>query len=246
MIVPRPYQREAVEAILTAHAQGTQRMLLSLPTGTGKTIVFALLLQQRGGRSLVLAHRDELIAQAMEKLHLVAPAMPLGVVKAERDETDVPTVVASVQTLARPARLQRLQAAFDTLVIDEAHHTPAESYKRILTHCGAFQAQGPLVVGVTATPERHDKQALGEVFEQIVYQKSLLEMMQAGYLCDLRAIQVLLHADFDALHTRHGDFVEGELEEALLHANAPQHVLEAFQQHAADRKALCFTPCVFR
>ncbi len=180
----------------------------------------------------------------MDKLHLVEPALQLGIVKADADETGASTVIASVQTLARPQRLARLAPTFATVVIDEAHHAPAETYQRILAHCGAWDDGGPLVVGVTATPERQDKLALGEVFEAIVYQKSLLEMMQAGYLCDLRAIQVLLDADFDAVHTRHGDFVEGELEEALLHANAPQHVLKAFQTHAADRKALCFTPTV--
>ena len=68
--------------------------------------------------------------------------------------------------------------------------------------------------------------------------------MQAGYLVDLRAIQVLLQADFDALRTQHGDFVEAELETLLLAANAPAQVLAAFQAHAADRKALLFTPTV--
>src|SRR5439155_7993291 len=72
----------------------------------------------------------------------------------------------------------------------------------------------------------------------------LLEMMQAGYLVDLRAIQVLLQADFDALRTQHGDFVEAELETLLLEANAPAQVLAAFQAHAAARKALLFTPTV--
>jgi ATP-dependent helicase IRC3 len=244
MITPRPYQCEAVEATITAHAQGKQRLLICLPTGTGKTIVFGLLLRQRGGRGLILAHRDELIQQAIDKLRLVDPALALGIVKADRDETDAPVVIASVQTLARSQRLARLNPGFTTVVIDEAHHAPAESYQRILAHCGAWDEGGPLVVGVTATPERSDRMGLGEVFEAIAYQKSLLEMMQTGYVCDLRAIQVLLDVDFDAVHTRHGDFVEGELEEALLHANAPQHVLQAFQTHAADRKALCFTPTV--
>jgi hypothetical protein len=100
------------------------------------------------------------------------------------------------------------------------------------------------VVGVTATPERGDRQSLQPVFDRIVYQKTLLEMMQAGYLVDLRALQVLLQADFDALRTPHGDFVEAELETLLLKANAPAQVLAAFQAHAADRKALLFTPTV--
>jgi ATP-dependent helicase IRC3 len=93
-------------------------------------------------------------------------------------------------------------------------------------------------------PSAADRQALREVFDRIVYQKTLLEMMQAGYLVDLWAFQVLLQADFDALRTQHGDFVEAELERLLLAANAPAQVLAAFQAHAAERKALLFTPTV--
>src|SRR5712671_6334986 len=243
-LTPRPYQYEAVAALLAATARGLHRPLLVLPTGTGKTIVFALLVQRRRGRSLILAHRDELIQQAVDKLHLVDPTLALGVVQATRDEHTAPTVVASVQTLSRRPRLARLVPDFQTIVIDEAHHAPAPTYRRILEYCRAWHPDGPLVVGVTATPERGDRHSLREVFEHIVYQKTLLEMMQAGYLVDLRALQVLLQANFDALRTPHGDFVDAELETLLLAANAPAQVLAAFQAHAADRKALLFTPTV--
>jgi superfamily II DNA or RNA helicase len=243
-LTPRPYQYEAVAALLAATARGVQRPLLVLPTGTGKTIVFALLVQRRRGRSLILAHRDELIQQAVDKLRLVDPTLPLGVVQAARDEHTAPTVVASVQTLSRRTRLTRLVPDFQTIVIDEAHHAPAPTYRRILEYCRAWHPDGPLVVGVTATPERGDHHSLRQVFDRIVYQKTLLEMMQAGYLVDLRALQVLLQADFDALRTQQGDFVEAELESLLLAANAPAQVLAAFQTHAADRKALLFTPTV--
>jgi ATP-dependent helicase IRC3 len=243
-LTPRPYQYEAVAALLAATARGVQRPLLVLPTGTGKTIVFALLVQRRRGRSLILAHRDELIQQAVDKLRLVDPTLPLGVVQAARDEHTAPTVVASVQTLSRRTRLSRLVPDFQTIVIDEAHHAPAPTYRRILDYCRAWHSDGPLVVGVTATPERGDHHSLRQVFDRIVYQKTLLEMMQAGYLVDLRALQVLLQADFDALRTQQGDFVETELETLLLAANAPAQVLAAFQAHAADRKALLFTPTV--
>src|SRR4029450_9697558 len=243
-LTPRPYQYEAVAALLAATARGVQRPLLVLPTGTGKTIVFALLVQRRRGRSLILAHRDELIQQAVDKLRLVDPALPLGVVQAARDEPTAPTVVASVQTLSRRTRLTRLVPHFQTMVIDEAHHAPAPTYRRILDYCRAWQPDGPLVVGVTAPPERGGHRTLRPVFDRIVYQKTLREMMQAGYLVDLRAVQVLLQADFDTLRTQHGDFVEAELETLLLAANAPAQVLAAFQAHAADRKALLFTPTV--
>ena len=201
-LTPRPYQYEAVAALLAATARGVERPLLVLPTGTGKTIVFALLVQRRRGRSLILAHRDELIQQAVDKLRLVDRTLPLGVVQAARDEYTAPTIVASVQTLSRRARLTRLVPDFQTIVIDEAHHAPAPTYRRILDYCRAWHPDGPLVVGVTATPERGDHHSLRTIFDGIVYQKTLLEMMQAGYLVDLRALQVLLKADFDALRTR--------------------------------------------
>src|SRR5438067_5248006 len=243
-LTPRPYQYEAVAALLAAAARGVQRPLLVLPTGTGKTIIFALLVQRRGGRALILAHRDELIQQAVDKLHLVDPTLSLGIVQAAHDELTAPTVVASVQTLSRRTRLARLVPDFQTIVIDEAHHAPAPTYRRILDYCRAWHPDGPLAVGVTATPERGDHHSLRPVFDRIVYQKTLLEMMQAGYLVDLRALQILLQADFDALRTQQGDFVEAELESLLLAANAPAQVLAAFQTHAADRKALLFTPTV--
>src|SRR6266702_6571891 len=131
-----------------------------------------------------------------------------GLLGAFGDELTAPTVVASVQTLSRRPRLARLVPDFHTIVIDEAHHAPAPTYRRILEYCRAWRPDGPLVVGVTATPERGDRQSLREVFDRIVYQKTLLEMMRAGYLVDLRALQVLLQADFDALRTQQGDFVE--------------------------------------
>src|SRR2546427_1557816 len=210
-LTPRPYQHEAVAALLAAAARGVQRPLLVLPTGTGKTIIFALLVQRRGGRALILAHRDELIQQAVDKLHLVDPTMPLGVVQAQQNELTAPTVVASVQTLSRRPRLARLVPDFHTIVIDEAHPAPAPPYPRILEYCQTWRPDGPLVVAVTAPPPRGDRQSLRQVFYGIVYQKTLVEMMQAGDLVDLRAMQVVLQADFDALRTQHGGFIQAEL-----------------------------------
>lgn len=243
-LTPRPYQQEAVAAVLAAAQNPHPRVLVTLPTGTGKTIVFALVLQARSGRALVLAHRDELLQQAVDKLQLVDPTMSIGVVKATQDAHDAPVVVASVQTLSRPMRLARLVPDFTTIIIDEAHHATAASYQRILRHCRAFEAEGPLVLGVTATPERSDGRSLGATFTHLIYQQPLLAMIEAGYLSDLRAIQVELEVDLGAVRVRQGDFVEADLAATLVAANAPAQVLAAFQQHAAARKALLFTPTV--
>jgi superfamily II DNA or RNA helicase len=243
-IALRPYQEEAIEAINRAEMDGITRPLVALPTGTGKTVVFSHLIDQRAGRALVLAHRDELIRQAVDKLLMVNPEFDIGIIKAEENEVSAPVVVASVQTLARPNRLAQLCRDFRTVIVDEAHHGVADTYQRILEHVGSFVPDGPLTIGFTATPERGDKVGLGQVWQKIVFQRSLLEMITAGYLCDLRAVRITLKADLDQVHTRHGDFVDSELESALLNANAPKHVVQAYQEHAAERKALVFTPTV--
>jgi ATP-dependent helicase IRC3 len=243
-IALRDYQEEAIEAIINAEMDGITRPLVALPTGTGKTVVFSHLIDQRPGRALVLAHRDELIRQAVDKLLLVNPDFEIGVVKAEQNEVSAPVVVASVQTLCRQNRLDQLAPDFASVIVDEAHHAVADSYQRILERIGSFDPGGPLTIGFTATPERSDKVGLAQVWQQIVYQKSLLEMITGGYLCDLRAIRITLKADLDQVHTRHGDFVDSELESVMLAANAPQHVVQAYQQHVPGRKALVFTPTV--
>jgi len=241
----RPYQRDAITAIGQAEARGVRRPLVAMPTGTGKTIVFADLIRRRSGRALVLAHRDELIGQAVAKIRLVHPRADIGVVKAERDETGAQVVVASVQTLSRLHRLARLiPDLLTTVVVDEAHHATAASYQRILEHCGSFRDDGPLTLGVTATPERADGTPLGDVWEEIVYRGDLLEMIQAGYLADLRAIRIHLEADLDQVHTRAGDLKADELDDVLRRANAPRHAVAAYQEHAAGRTALVFTPSV--
>jgi superfamily II DNA or RNA helicase len=193
----RPYQQEALSAIQEAIDRHLQRILISLPTGTGKTIIFAMLIHQRPGRSLILVHRDELITQAIEKLAFIDPLMDVGVIKAERNELDHHVLVASIQTLSRRRRLEHLGTDFETVIVDEAHHACAPSYELVLEYLSCFENYGPLLVGVTATPERGDRSPLGRIFEEIVYQKSILEMIPT-YLSDLRAIQVqLIKVDFN-------------------------------------------------
>src|SRR6266498_1005156 len=128
----RPYQAEAISAIEDAERRGVRRPLLGLPTGTGKTVIFAALIRRRGGSALVLAHRDELLVQATDKIRQVDPDAQLGLVKAEANDVEAPVVVASMQTLARESRLARLPQRFKTVVVDEAHHATADSYRRVL------------------------------------------------------------------------------------------------------------------
>jgi superfamily II DNA or RNA helicase len=238
----RPYQQEAIAAIEAGLDRGVRRPLVVIPTGAGKTIIFASLIARRGGSALVLAHRDELLRQAADKITQADPTLGLGVgfVQGARDDVAAPVVVASVQTLARATRLARLPTRFDTVIVDEAHHAGARSYRRILEHLDS----SPLILGVTATPQR-TRGNLGEVWQEIVYQRAIAEMIAAGYLVDVRGIRVGLEAiDLETVAQKGGDFDADQLGDALEQASAPAHVLAAYLEHARDRKTVVFVPTV--
>ena len=239
----RDYQTECLTAISAASKAGTSKPLISLPTGTGKTIIFAYIVRQiskRGGRSLILVHRDELLNQAEDKLLTIWPEAQVGIIKAARNEIDAPVTIASVQSISRERRLKQLRdIPFDFLVTDEAHHAVAASYKRV--YDALLNGSGQLHLGVTATPNRSDRRGLLEVYQEIVYHRSLLEMIRAGWLCDLRCIQISTDISLDSVKTRQGDFAQGELGAVINTENRNELIVRAYQEHAAERLAVCFT-----
>jgi superfamily II DNA or RNA helicase len=245
-IALRDFQKAACAAVANAWATGIRRVLLAMPTGSGKTVIGSHVLAHRPGRSLTLVHREELVPQTLDKLRRVGgfPDFELGVVKAERDDVSARHVVASIQTLQHRRRLERLGVEFATLWIDEAHHAVADSYVQVLDWLGCFDGCGPVVLGTTATPDRLDGVGLDRVFQTIAYEVGLLDMIRRGYLTDIRALRVTLDLDLDAVHRRGGDFVESELADALEGAGAPRHAAAAYAEHARDRKGVLFAASV--
>ena len=169
----RPYQKEAKEAVFEQWGNGTRRTLLVLPTGCGKTIVFAKITEdcvQNGDRVLILAHRGELLEQAADK---IAKATGLGCATEKAEQSCLGSwfriTVGSVQSLMRETRLSRFpEDYFNTIIIDEAHHCISDSYQRVLNHFTDAK-----VLGVTATPDRGDMKNLGQVFESLAYEYTL-------------------------------------------------------------------------
>lgn len=207
----RPYQAEAVEAVMGQFASGARRTLLVLPTGCGKTVVFASVAErfvERGGRVLVLAHRGELLEQAADKIAAVC-GLGCAVEKAEQTSQGswFSVVVGSVQTLMRTKRLEAFSPDhFDLVVVDEAHHATSDSYQVILDHF-----TGAKVLGVTATPNRSDRKSLGRVFDTLAYQYTLPAAIRDGYLCPIEAQTVPLELDLSGVAVQAGDFKAADL-----------------------------------
>lgn len=238
----RPYQQAARDAIHTEWDAGHTRTLLVLPTGTGKTIVFASVAADQvraGDRVLILAHRGELLEQAADKLQR-STGLVSAVEKAESTCLDswFRVVVGSVQTLQRTARLERFpQDYFGTIIIDEAHHAITDGYRRILDYFS-----GAKVLGVTATPDRGDMRNLGEVFDSLAFEYKLTDAIKEGYLCRILAQTVPLQLDISSVTLSGGDYAVGDLGTAL--DPYLEQIAAEMARRCKSRKTVVFLPLI--
>lgn len=238
----RPYQQQARERIHAEWENGHTRTLLVLPTGTGKTIVFASVAADQvraGHRVLILAHRGELLEQAADKLQR-STGLVSAVEKADATclNTWFRVVVGSVQTLQRTARLERFSHDyFGTIIIDEAHHAITDGYRRILDYFGTAK-----VLGVTATPDRGDMRNLGEVFDSLAFEYKLTDAIKEGYLCRIMAQTIPLKLDISSVTMSGGDYAVGDLGTAL--DPYLEQIAAEMAQRCKGRKTVVFLPLI--
>lgn len=247
----RDYQTEAVGAALDSIDGGLHSPAEVLPTGAGKTVVFAGVISEWLGRPqlarsrvIVLAHRTELIEQAADKIRSVAPRLQVGIVKAERNETLAQVIVASVQTLASKARRDMIRDV-SMIVVDECHHAAAPTYRAVLNHYRVGEPGGAVALGVTATLSRGDGKALGDVWQDVVYERSIAQMVRDQWLVRPRGIRVWVD-DFDLSRVRssRGDYSEGDLGRAIIESQVPEAVAKALTEHALRMPTIVFAPTV--
>lgn len=241
----RSYQEAAIAAIFEKWTNHRSTVVV-LPTGCGKTVVFASvikeLLDKSSGRVMVLAHREELIMQAKAKIEAIANVA----VEVEMGEfktgdffgSKAPVIVSTVQTqLNRKDKFD--PSEFAAVIVDEAHHAVAKSYRDVLSHYLANE--NCKLLGVTATPDRADETALGGVFESVAYEYTIAEAIKEGWLVPLRQELVKVESlDFSGVTTSAGDLNAAELAEVMEDEKNLHGVASATLQIAKEKRAIVF------
>ena len=238
----RPYQTEARRRIHAEWDAGHRRTLLVLPTGTGKTVVFAAVAEdcvRAGQRVLVLAHRGELLDQAADKIHR-STGLRCALEQARHSSLDSPLriTVGSVQTLGQEKRLARFgHDWFGAIIIDEAHHAVTGGYRQVLDWFPDAR-----VLGVTATPDRGDMQNLGKVFDSLAYEYRLQDAIAEGYLCPILAQTIPLQLDLTGVELSAGDFAAEGIDTAL--DPYLDQIAAQMEIHCAGRRTVVFLPLI--
>ena len=238
----RPYQEEARCAVENEWNNGHKKTLLVLPTGAGKTIIASKVIEdcvKNGDKVLFLAHRSELLQQASDKIKKVTN---LNCAVEKANETCLGSwyrvVVGSVQSLMRENRLNKFKADyFDTIIIDEAHHSVSDGYLRIIEHFNQSK-----IMGITATADRADMKNLGAVFESLAYEYSLPQAIHDGYLSPIKALTIPLQLDLSGVSMQSGDFKASDIDTAL--DPYLYQIADEMKNYCADRKTVVFLPLV--
>lgn len=252
MMTMRPYQNAAVEGAFKAWEENASTLIV-LPTGLGKTVVFSEIVRRmQPARSIVIAHREELIFQAAEKIERVT-GVAGGIEMGENHATGFfgeppPYVVSTVQTQCSGGdgggRMTKfLPEDFGLVVIDEAHHATSATYKRVIN----YYRQNPncKILGVTATPDRADEEALGQVFDSVAYEYQILQAIRSGWLVPIQQQMVTVGSmDFSNIKTTAGDLNQGELAEVMEEERNLQAVAQPSVEICGDKRAIVFAATV--
>ena len=239
----RPYQHKVVERVIEELAS-SKSTLVVLPTGGGKTVCFAHLVKyyMQRGRVMVIAHREELIRQAAAKIEQIVgyrPAIEMADQWVDEEGFDKPKViVASVQTLVT-GRVERFNPdEFSLVITDEAHHCIADSYRRVYDHILKGKTKH---LGVTATPDRTDEQALGQVFQTVAFDYELPQIIEDGWLVPIKQKLVMVEGlDYSKVKTTAGDLNQADIAKAQANEQILHEMIAPIVELAGTRKTIVF------
>ena len=247
-IVLRDYQQKALASILAAKDRGLNRVMVVMATGCGKTTVFAALVDEferaYAAPSLVLAHRHELLTQAASRVAHYAPRLQVGIEGGDRSAPfECQVVVAGVQSVGRPdsKRLEWFHPGL--MIIDEGHHTPADSYQIAMRRFGSYDGSC-FTLGVTATDHRMDNKPLhgasGAIFEDVVFRFGLRDAVREGWLVDLKGYRVATDVDLSSIKSLGGDYNQGQLARAVNTEERNYTAYRHWHEVAGERRTIVF------
>ena len=260
----RPYQEEALQAVVDNLCAGVRRQLLVLATGLGKTVIAANLPTKlkdlAPGKLLFVAHRNELLTQAVDKISSWNPSLKVGLEKAESHaDPDCDVIVACNASIGRAGstRMDHFWEDIGIIVIDEAHHSIGSSYLNILEDSGVLRPESTkLLIGLTATPKRHNRNKKGikgtlddedevlslkSVFDKVTYSYPIRKGIKEGYLAPLHGFRVHTKTSLDSVKTTAGDFQVDQLSSAVNTEERNAQVVKAWKDNIKDKQTLCFT-----
>lgn len=272
MLTLRPYQREQHEAILRDQETGLNRLLVQSATGTGKTVMVSQLWSRlwpwmrkvrERPKAMVITHREEIIDQIAESFILENPELLVGVEQGDRlASMQCDVIVASIQTLSsrKYKRLQRFisRSDFQLVVVDEAHHAPAESYRGTLHRLGFLPSEeletpevlkewddialkDRLLLGVTATPNRSDAIGLECIFQKLSHSYPLRTAIRDGWLAPIMAWAIQTEASLDGVKMQRGDFNQRELSLAINREERNRLAVASWEKYAKGLPTIAFT-----
>jgi len=249
----RDYQEKAIANIRKHYDKGVNRQVIVLATGLGKTIIFSHLISQlvkeTGKKALIIAHREELLKQAKDKLHRIDPTLEAGIEKAEQKVTNgADVVIASVPTLGRKdsTRIEKFNPKdFCIAVTDEAHHSSANTYKEVFKNFGVLKGKEDwnkdlLLLGVTATPSRNDNKGIDEIYDKVTYNYGIIPAIQDGWLARIKAYRINTTTDLKGVKSVAGDYAVGELSARVNNEDRNGLVVATYKNLLDGKKALCF------
>ena len=247
----RDYQEDCLHAIENNLSKEILDQLIILPTGAGKTIIFSELIRRKNLKTLIIAHRLELLEQAEEKLKFVAPDIESGVFCSARKELGKQVTIASIQSASSPKNRELfLKEAFELLIIDEAHHAAARSYLELMDYLGFKQldkvrhnkaSTSGIVLGFTATAKRGDRKALKRIFDTIAYELKLEELVTRGFLARPKGLHVTVDIDLEDVQTIMGDYKKLSLRKVMTSDPARKIVVKTIKKFASERKGIVFS-----
>lgn len=233
----RDYQEECLRAIDQKHREGIHRQMVVLPTGSGKTVIFSELIKRKKLKTLVIAHRVELLDQAREKLRAIAPEIESGIFCGEQKYCDKQVTIASIQSASNALDLLKAEG-YQLLIIDEAHHAAAKTYRQMIYELG-FHEKG-LMLGFTATPKRGDRTRLDDIFQKIVFDVSTRKLVTKGYLVQPKGIHVKVGIDLRKIKRKMGEFDQDSLREAMQTDEAMAVIIATIKKYASKRQCIVF------